>query len=101
MAGSADNGHRIAPGGRIGILGGGQLGRMTAMAAARLGYSCHIYCPDAEAPAFEVAAARSRAAYDDEQALRAFAAQVDVITLEFENIPARTAEILAELKPIG
>ena len=96
----ADTGQRIAPGGRIGILGGGQLGRMTAMAAARLGYSCHIYCPDAQAPAFEVAAARSQAPYEDERALQDFAAAVDVITLEFENIPTGAAELLARLKPM-
>ncbi len=48
---TADNGHSIAPGGTIGILGGGQLGRMTAMAAARLGYRCHVFCPDKDSPA--------------------------------------------------
>ena len=62
---TGDNGQSIAPGGTIGILGGGQLGRMTAMAAARLGYRCHIYCPDKGAPASDVAAATTVAAYDD------------------------------------
>lgn len=85
----------IAPGSTIGILGGGQLGRMTALAAARLGYRCHIYCPEAEAPAFGVAAAHTVAAYDDAEALDAFAKAVDVITFEFENIPAASAERLS------
>jgi 5-(carboxyamino)imidazole ribonucleotide synthase len=84
----------IAPGSTIGIIGGGQLGRMLAMAAARLGYHCHIYCPAAESPAAEVAMAWTRAAYDDEAALAAFAAAVDVITYEFENIPAASMRTL-------
>jgi 5-(carboxyamino)imidazole ribonucleotide synthase len=84
----------------IGILGGGQLGRMLALAAARLGFRTHIYCPDPQSPAFEVTPHKTVAAYDDEAALAAFAAQVDVVTYEFENVPARTAEILAGLKPL-
>ena len=79
----------------VGILGGGQLGRMLAVAAAELGLSCHIYCPDAQSPAFAVAAARTVAPYDDETALAEFAASVDVVTYEFENIPAATVEFLA------
>jgi len=90
----------IAPGATIGILGGGQLGRMLAMAAARLGLKTHIYAPDARSPAFEVAAAHTIAAYEDEAALAAFAKSVDVITYEFENVPARTAAILAEICPV-
>ena len=86
----------IAPGGRIGILGGGQLGRMLASAAAELGLHAHIYCPDAEAPAAELAADFTRADYEDEAALTRFAASVDVITYEFENVPAETARILSE-----
>ncbi len=86
----------IAPGSTIGILGGGQLGRMTAIAAARLGYRCHIFCPEPDAPAFEVAAAHTCAAYDDAAALDAFAKSVDAITFEFENIPAASAAKLAE-----
>ena len=74
----------------IGILGGGQLGRMTAMAAARLGYRCHILAPEADSPAADVAAAWTRADYDDEAALTQFAAAVDVVTLEFENVPVAT-----------
>lgn len=90
----------VAPGGRIGILGGGQLGRMLALAAAELGLSSHIYCPDAEAPAMDVAASGTRAAYDDAEALARFADSVDVVTYEFENVPAETARILAEHAPV-
>ncbi len=85
----------IAPGGRIGILGGGQLGRMLALAAAELGLATHIYCPDEGAPAMDVAAVGIHAAYDDAEALARFAASVDVVTYEFENVPAETARILA------
>jgi len=87
-------------GSTIGILGGGQLGRMLALAAARLGMKTHIYCPDPASPAFDVTPNRTVAAYDDEAALAAFAAAVDVITYEFENVPARTAEFLSRLKPL-
>ncbi|MGV8997147.1 MAG: 5-(carboxyamino)imidazole ribonucleotide synthase [Parvibaculaceae bacterium] len=90
----------IAPGGRIGILGGGQLGRMLALAAAELGLTTHIYCPDDEAPAMDVAASGTRAAYDDAEALARFADSVDVVTYEFENVPAETARILAEHAPV-
>ncbi len=86
---------RILPhGARIGILGGGQLGRFLAMAAADLGFSCHVYCPEPDSPAFAVAAAQSCAAYDDEAALAHFADAVDVVTYEFENVPAATAAFL-------
>jgi 5-(carboxyamino)imidazole ribonucleotide synthase len=84
----------IAPGSTIGILGGGQLGRMLALAAAELGLKAHIYSPDPDSPAFYVAAEHTLAAYDDEAALSAFAAAVDVVTYEFENVPLRTAEII-------
>jgi 5-(carboxyamino)imidazole ribonucleotide synthase len=87
-------------GSTIGILGGGQLGRMLALAAARLGMKTHIYCPDPASPAFDVTPNRTVAAYDDEAALAAFAAAVDVVTYEFENVPARTAEFLSGLKPL-
>lgn len=90
----------IAPGASIGILGGGQLGRMLAMAAASLGYKCHIYEPQAECPAKEVADRFTCAAYEDEAALDAFAKSVDVITYEFENVPAATAQFLAARKPV-
>ena len=86
----------VRPGMVVGILGGGQLGRMLALAAAELGLSCHIYCPDPKSPAFAVAAARTVAPYEDEAALAAFAAAVDVVTYEFENVPIATARFLAE-----
>ena len=85
----------LPPGSVIGMLGGGQLGRMMALAAARLGLSVHVYCPDPDSPAFEVAKAHTIAAYDDEAALAAFAARCDVVTYEFENVPARAAEVIA------
>ncbi|MFC3703801.1 5-(carboxyamino)imidazole ribonucleotide synthase [Devosia honganensis] len=90
----------LPSGATIGILGGGQLGRMLALAAARLGFRSHIYCPDPHSPAFEVTPHRTVAAYDDMAALRSFAAAVDVVTYEFENVPATTAEMLARLKPL-
>jgi 5-(carboxyamino)imidazole ribonucleotide synthase len=80
----------------VGILGGGQLGRMLALAAAELGLNSHVYCPEADSPAFAVSAAHTRAAYDDRAALAAFAAAVNVVTLEFENIPLATLDFLAE-----
>ena len=75
----------------VGILGGGQLGRMLALAGARLGLAAHVYCPDPASPAFDVARRHVVASYDDEAALAAFAAGVDVVTYEFENVPAATA----------
>jgi 5-(carboxyamino)imidazole ribonucleotide synthase len=90
----------LPQGSTIGILGGGQLGRMLALAAGRLGVKTHIYCPDPESPAFDVTPKKTVAAYDDEQALAVFASQVDVVTYEFENVPARTARFLSELKPL-
>lgn len=90
----------IPPGGTIGILGGGQLGRMTAMAAARLGYRTVVFDPDPEPPAADVAAGHVRAAYDDLAALAAFAARVDVVTLEWENVPVAALERLAGHRPV-
>ncbi len=90
----------LKPGSTIGILGGGQLGRMLALAAARLGLHCHIYSPEKDSGAFEVVRASTCAAYDDENALARFANSVDVITYEFENIPAKTAAFLAKRKPV-
>lgn len=84
----------------IGILGGGQLGRMLALAAARLGFKTHVYCPDPHSPAFDVTPRKTVAAYDDEEALARFAASVDVVTYEFENVPVTTAEFLARHKPV-
>ena len=87
-------------GATIGILGGGQLGRMLALAAARLGFRTHIFCPDPDSPAFDVTPRKTVAAYADEAALAAFAAAVDVVTYEFENVPAETAAFLSRLKPL-
>ncbi len=85
----------IPPGSTIGIVGGGQLGRMLAMAAARLGYKCHIYAPDEAPPAAEVSACFTRGAWDDEAALMRFGQSVDVATYEFENIAAGPLAALA------
>ena len=90
----------FAPGATIGILGGGQLGRMTAFAAQQMGYHCHIYCPEAGAPGAEVSGAATKAAYDDEAALTAFAEAVDLVTFEFENIPSGAAAFLAARRPL-
>jgi 5-(carboxyamino)imidazole ribonucleotide synthase len=90
----------LPPGATIGILGGGQLGRMLAMAAARLGYHVHIYDPDVGAPAAEVARVATHATYDDEQALGAFASSVDVVTYEFENIPPAALDLIESRVPI-
>ena len=90
----------LEPGATIGILGSGQLGRMLALAAARLGFKCHIFAPDRDSPAFDVVRESTRADYDDEQALARFAESVDVVTYEFENIPAETAAFLAPLVPV-
>jgi 5-(carboxyamino)imidazole ribonucleotide synthase len=99
MKTSAARGSPVAPGGTIGILGGGQLGRMLALAAARLGLKTHIFSDDAAAPAFQVAAARTHGDYRDARALAAFASTCDAITFEFENVPAETVAQLAHLKP--
>ncbi|GGG45201.1 N5-carboxyaminoimidazole ribonucleotide synthase [Caldovatus sediminis] len=93
MSGTVPDG--LPPGATIGILGGGQLGRMSALAAARLGYRCHVFAPEADSPGMQVAAARTVAPYEDEAALAAFARACDVVTFEFENVPARVLEVLA------
>jgi 5-(carboxyamino)imidazole ribonucleotide synthase len=90
----------LSPGATVGILGGGQLGRMMAIAAAAYGLKTHIYAPDPESPAFEVAGRHTVGAYDDEAALVAFAAAVDVVTYEFENVPADTVHLLRRHVPL-
>ena len=90
----------IPPGGVIGIFGGGQLGRMTALAAARLGYRCHIFCPETESPAVEVSAAATIADYGDLAALDAFSAAIDVATFEFENVPYEAVARVAANVPV-
>jgi 5-(carboxyamino)imidazole ribonucleotide synthase len=90
----------LAPGRTIGILGGGQLGRMLSLAAARLGLRCHVWCPYPEQPAVHVATAATVAPYDDAAALDAFAAAVDLVTYEFENVPYATAHALNRRVPV-
>jgi 5-(carboxyamino)imidazole ribonucleotide synthase len=90
----------LSPGSTIGILGGGQLGRMTALAAARLGYRCIVYAPEDHSIAGDVAAGHVSGAYDDKAALARFAGQVDVITYEFENIPEAAVTACEKLKPV-
>ena len=90
----------VPPGSTIGILGGGQLGRMLAVAAARLGYKCHVYAPDEAPPASQVAAVFTRGGYEDEAALARFGASVDVATYEFENIAAGPLAALCAAVPL-
>ncbi|MBA3896309.1 MAG: 5-(carboxyamino)imidazole ribonucleotide synthase [Sphingomonadaceae bacterium] len=90
----------VPPGSTIGIIGGGQLGRMLSMAAAQLGYRCHIYSPEASGPAADVSARWVQGLYDDREALAAFGAGVDVATYEFENVDADPLEAIgAPLHP--
>jgi len=84
----------------LGILGGGQLGRMSALAAARLGIKTHIYCPEEHCPASQVTDRFTWNSYENEQSLREFANSVDVISYEFENIPLETVRFLSAIKPI-
>src|SRR6266705_2717536 len=90
----------LSPGAVVGILGGGQLGSMLAMAAARLGLKAHIYSPDPQSCALEVVRRHTLADYGDEAALDGFAREVDVITYEFENVPADAAMFLASRRPV-
>jgi 5-(carboxyamino)imidazole ribonucleotide synthase len=91
---------KLKPGDTIGILGGGQLGRMLAMAAARLGLRCQVFSPDPDSPAFDVVLNATCAEYADVEALELFANDVDVITYEFENVPSASAMILAARRPV-
>ncbi len=88
------------PGSVIGILGGGQLGRMTALAAATLGYRCHIFTTENSSPASQVSEKTTVGSYLDNHALAEFANDVDIITYEFENIPLETVEYLSKNKPV-
>ena len=90
----------VPPGSTIGIVGGGQLGRMLAMAAAQLGYKCHVYAPDDAPPAAEVSAFFTRGSWEDEAALARFGTEVDVATYEFENIAAGPLSALAAEVPL-
>jgi 5-(carboxyamino)imidazole ribonucleotide synthase len=91
----------ILPGATVGIIGGGQLGRMMACAAAALGYKTHIFTPEQDSPASQVAYKTTVADYNDQAALAAFAGNVDVITFEFENVPHECLELLESLKPVA
>jgi 5-(carboxyamino)imidazole ribonucleotide synthase len=97
---TASNQVKLKPGDSIGILGGGQLGRMLAMAASRLGFKCQVFSPDPDSPAFDVVLNATCAEYADVEALELFANDVDVITYEFENVPAAAAMILAARRPL-
>lgn len=92
--------NKLPLGATIGILGGGQLGRMLAVAASRLGYKTHIYEPSLNPPAQDVAHRVTTAGYDNIVALQEFARAVDVITYEFENIPTTALDVLEALRPI-
>jgi 5-(carboxyamino)imidazole ribonucleotide synthase len=95
------NGDRsLLPGSTIGILGGGQLGRMLALAAAQLGYRCHIYAPEESPCAADVTALHVQAPYENDWALQSFADSVDVLTYEFENIPAGALQKLEGETPL-
>ena len=90
----------LKPGDTIGILGGGQLGRMLALAAARLGLKCQVFSPDPDSPAFDVVQNATCAEYADVEALELFANDVDVVTYECENVPAAAAMVLAARRPV-
>jgi 5-(carboxyamino)imidazole ribonucleotide synthase len=90
----------LPPGSTMGVLGGGQLGRMLSVAASRLGLKTHVYNDEANAPAFDVAAATTVGAYDDAATLARFAKSVDVVTCEFENVPAVALEIAGRQVPV-
>src|SRR5437764_1287172 len=94
----------ILPGSAVGVLGSGQLGRMFAIAARRMGYRVHTYSPDSDTPTGQVADVEVTAPYDDLDQVCAFARQVSVVTFEFENVPAATAaaaERCAPVRPAG
>jgi 5-(carboxyamino)imidazole ribonucleotide synthase len=90
----------LPPNATIGLVGGGQLGRMSALAAARLGYRCHILTRETNSPAAQVSHAVTISDYSDPVSLRAFAAAVDVISFEFENVSAEGLDLLASLRPV-
>jgi len=95
---------RFLPGATIGLMGSGQLGRMFAIAARRMGYRIHVYSPDKNSPAGQLSDQEVTGAYEDENAVRAFARELDLLTFEFENIPRQTIEWCAaecEVRPAG
>ena len=94
----------VLPGSKIGVVGSGQLGRMVAIAARRMGYRVHTYSPDRDSPTGQIADVEIDAAYEDLDRVREFASGVDVVTFEFENVPAATAETAAQaarVRPSG
>jgi 5-(carboxyamino)imidazole ribonucleotide synthase len=100
VTGPAARNLKLKPGDTIGILGGGQLGRMLALAAARLGLRCQVFSPDPDSPAFDVVLNATCAEYADVEALELFANDVDVVTYEFENVPSAAAMVLAAKRPV-
>ncbi|MCL2470086.1 MAG: 5-(carboxyamino)imidazole ribonucleotide synthase [Alphaproteobacteria bacterium] len=90
----------LLSGSTIGILGGGQLARMTALKAAQLGFRVHVFCASADEPAVSVCAKHTLASFEDEAALKAFAKSVDVVTLEWENVPLKALDIIAQTTPV-
>src|SRR5688500_6042271 len=90
----------ILPGAAVGVLGSGQLGRMFAIAARRMGYRVHTLSPDTDTPTGQVADEEITAAYDDLDAVRYFARRVGVVTFEFENVPSATAQAATEFAPV-
>lgn len=94
------NGDPVLPGATVGVLGSGQLGRMLALAARQMGYRVHVFSPDSDSPAGQVADRELSVPYEDLDAAREFAKSVDVVTLEFENIPASTAEEIEQIVPL-
>ena len=90
----------IAPGAALGVLGSGQLGRMFAIAARQMGYRVHTFSPDDDTPTGQVADVEVAASYDDLDALRAFARNVDVVTFEFENVPADAVDAIEAIVPV-
>src|SRR5580693_10371902 len=90
----------ILPGATLGVLGSGQLGRMFAIAARSMGYRVHTFSPDEDSPTGQLADLEIQASYDDLDAVRRFASGVSVVTFEFENVPAPTAQAAAEHAPV-
>ena len=90
----------ILPGSTIGVLGSGQLGRMFAIAARRLGYRVHVFSPDDDTPTGQVADVEIQSCYDELDAVAEFARQVDVVTFEFENVPVETIDVVDRFKPV-
>ena len=88
----ANPGVVFPPGSTIGIFGSGQLGKMAAIAAKQMGYTVHVFSPDSNTPAGQVADLEIQASYTDVAAVESFAKQVDVVTLEFENVPVEALE---------